>query len=80
MNKTVFYIIGTLDRSADPGELPRLLVSPSPFRHGSFISAKLEAERLAQKSPGTRFVVLRTIGFAEVTATSWTDCDEEIPF
>lgn len=80
MSNHVFYIVGTLSNSADPGELPRLLVSPSPFRHGSFISAKCEAERLAQKSPGTRFAVLRTIGFAEVTATSWTDCDEEIPF
>lgn len=80
MSKPVFYIVGTLDSSADPGEFAQLLVSPRPFRHGSFIGAKLEAERLAQKNPGTRFVVLRTIGFAEVTATSWTDCDEEIPF
>ena len=80
MSKTVFYIVGTLTRSAVPGELPRLLASPCPFRHGSFIGAKSEAERLAQKNPGTRFVVLRTVGFAEATATSWTDCEEEIPF
>lgn len=80
MTMTVFYIVGTLASSADPGEFPQVLLSPRPFRHGSFIGAKSEAERLAQKNPGTRFVVFRTIGFAEVTATSWTDCDEEIPF
>lgn len=80
MSMSPLYIVGQLVASDNPSEVAQLEVRSRPYMHRMFFDAKAEAQRLAQKHPGSRFVVLRSVGFAEVEATRWVDCEEEIPF
>lgn len=59
------YIIGSL--TAENG----LSVSPRPHVHASKYDARREAERLANKTPGKRFVVLQNVGSVVAIGVAW---------
>lgn len=55
------------------------------FEHSTEYEAKTEAERLARLNPGTRFLVLRSVGEVTKTDVTWTHHDPrpeqlEVPF
>jgi hypothetical protein len=62
----------------------RMNESPK-YRHGNKQSAKLEAERLARLSPGSRFYVLQAVSLArkvdvETVELAPPDIEDEPPF
>lgn len=50
------------------------------YRHDTFKKAKIESERLARENPGTKFFVLKCVGYSmKNDPVDWVEVDE-IPF
>lgn len=70
--KDTFWLVWNLSRRAPT------------VTHESLASARREADRLAESTPGERFYVVKALGFSErMKPVAWTDLndrDSEIPF
>jgi hypothetical protein len=65
-----FYLVWNKDGSA-----PRV-------KHDNFVSARVEAERLARRNPGERFIVLQSVCARVVNDMQEIECRpaDDLPF